>query len=155
MTIRALRADETELLKDFLYQAIFIPKGAEAPPETIVDLPELAVYYKDFGTGPADICLVAEESGRVVGAVWTRIMDDYGHVDDATPSLAMSLYREYRGRGYGTALLRGMLKLLKEHGFGRASLSVQKANYAVRLYTAAGFRTVKETSEEFIMIREL
>lgn len=33
-----------------------------------------------------------------IGAVWTRIMDDYGHVDDDTPSFAISLYKEYRGQ---------------------------------------------------------
>ncbi len=29
--IRRLRKGETELLKDFLYEAIFVPKGVEAP----------------------------------------------------------------------------------------------------------------------------
>ncbi len=29
--IRKLRADETEVLKDFLYEAIFIPEGVEPP----------------------------------------------------------------------------------------------------------------------------
>ena len=32
-----------------------------------------------------------------VGAVWTKIMDDYGYVDDDTSSFAISLYREHRG----------------------------------------------------------
>ena len=31
MHIRELRADETELLKDFLYEALFIPEGYGAP----------------------------------------------------------------------------------------------------------------------------
>lgn len=29
--IRSLRKGETELLKDFLYEAIFIPEGTESP----------------------------------------------------------------------------------------------------------------------------
>ena len=29
MHIRELRADETDLLKDFLYEAIFIPEGVK------------------------------------------------------------------------------------------------------------------------------
>jgi|GEM_PF-6465908 len=33
MLIRKLRNDETELLKEFLYEAIFIPEGVE-PPDT-------------------------------------------------------------------------------------------------------------------------
>ena len=40
--------------------------------------PELKLYYEDFGAGKADFSLVAENDGKVVGAVWTRIMNDYG-----------------------------------------------------------------------------
>ena len=102
----------------------------------------------------ADYCIVAEDDGRVVGAVWTRIMNDYGHVDDDTPSFAISLYKEYRGQGIGTQLMKDMLALLKK-GYERASLAVQKANYAVRMYEKVGFRTVDENDEEFIMVCEL
>lgn len=37
----------------------------------------------------------------------------------------------------------------------QASLAVQKANYAVRMYEKVGFRTVDENDEEFIMVCEL
>ena len=153
--IRKLSAEEHALLKDFLYEAIFIPEGVEAPPRDIVERPELRIYYDDFGTGPADHCLVAEADGRVVGAVWTRIMHDYGHVDDETPSFAISLYKEYRGKGIGTALMRRMLGLLKEQGYKKVSLAVQKANYAVRMYKHVGFETIDENEEEFIMVCRL
>ncbi|MBR5349183.1 MAG: GNAT family N-acetyltransferase [Lachnospiraceae bacterium] len=113
---------------------------------------ELKIYYEDFGNGRADFCLVAEDGGRVVGAAWTRIMNDYGHVDDETPSFAISLYKEYRGQGIGTKLMQGMLELLKDKGFLRASLAVQKANYAVHMYEKVGFRTVDENDEEYIMV---
>ena len=82
-------------------------------------------------------------------------MNDYGHVDDDTPSFAISLYKEYRGQGIGTAMMRKMLALLKAQGYKRASLAVQKANYAVRMYEAVGFKTVCENSEEYIMVCEL
>ena len=140
MHIRKLRDDETGLLKDFLYEAIFIPEGVEPPDRSIIGQPELALYYEGFGKGSADYCLVA---------------DDYGHVDNKTPSLAISLYKEYRGRGTGTALMREMLKLLRDQGYRRASLAVQKANYAVRMYEKAGFKTVDENAEEYIMVCEL
>ena len=155
MKIRKLRDDETKLLKDFLYEAIFIPEGMEPPDRSIVEQPELSLYYERFGNGPADNCLVAEVDGKVVGAVWTRIMNDYGHVDDETPSFAISLYKEYRGQGIGTAMMRKMLELLKSQGWKKASLAVQKANYAVRMYEAVGFRTVNENDEEYIMVCEL
>ena len=150
--IRKLRNDEPALLKEFLYEAIFIPKGVEPPPNEIVERPELQIYYEEFGSGSADHCLVAEAEGHVVGAVWTRIMNDYGHVDDDTPSFAISLLPKYRGLGIGTRLMKDMLALLKEQGFRRASLAVQKANYAVRMYKNVGFEIVDENDEEFIMV---
>lgn len=153
--IRKLYAEETDLLKDFLYEAIFIPEGVKPPARDIVKRPELRIYYDDFGTGSADHCLVAETNGHVVGAVWTRIMNDYGHVDDETPSFAISLLPEYRGKGIGTRLLLEMLSLLKKQGFRQAYLAVQKANYAVRMYKNAGFETIDENAEEYIMMCRL
>ena len=44
--IRSMRKSETELLKDFLYEAIFIPEGVEAPEKDIVEKPELRVLYR-------------------------------------------------------------------------------------------------------------
>ena len=79
-------------------------------------------------------------------------MNDYGHVDDDAPSFAISLYKEYRGKGIGTQLMKKMMTLLKEKGYKRASLAVQKANYAARMYEKVGFKAVDETDEEYIMV---
>ena len=124
--IRSLHKGETNLLKDFLYEAIFIAKGAEPPARDIIEKLELRVYT-----------------------------DDYGHVDDETPSFAISLYKEYRGQGIGSQLMVKMLELLKWQGYERASLAVQKANYAVKMYKKVGFKTVEENAEEYIMVCEL
>ena len=95
---------------------------------------------------------MAKADGKIVGAVWVRIMNDYGHIDDETPSLAISLYKEYRGFGIGTAMIKEILVLLKTHGYKQVSLSVQKANYAAKLYLKVGFEIVRENEEEYIMI---
>ena len=155
MIYREIQISEYGLLKDFLYQAIFIPEGVTPPDKSIIEWPELSLYYNDFGKGQADYCIVADDNGKVVGAVWTRIMNDYGHVDDETPSFAISLYKEYRGKGIGTEMMRRMLVLLRSRGYKKASLAVQKANYAVRMYKAVGFETVDENEEECIMVCEL
>ena len=42
--IRPLCQDESSLLKDFLYEAIFIPKGIEAPSREVINAPELKIY---------------------------------------------------------------------------------------------------------------
>lgn len=155
MELRRLRDNEIGLLQDFLYEAIFIPESVEPPAREIIHLPELKIYYENFGTGEADYCIVADDDSRVIGAVWTRIMNDYGHIDDETPSFAISLYKEYRGQGTGTRMMDEMLALLKEKGYKQASLAVQKSNYAVRMYEKVGFKTVDENEEEYIMVCEL
>lgn len=52
-----------------------------------------------------DWYFVAKIKEKIIGAVWVRIMNDYGHINDETPSFAMSLYEEYRNLGVGTALI--------------------------------------------------
>ena len=153
--IREIRPQETPLLEDFLYEAIFIPEGVMPPPKSIVKNEDLQVYIRDFGQSSDDKCLVAEADGKIVGAIWSRIMDDYGHVADDTPSIAISLYKEYRKKGIGTELLCRMIQSLRESGYKKVSLSVQKANYAARMYLKAGFTVVKENDEEYIMVLEL
>ena len=102
-----------------------------------------------------DIALVAEVDKKVVGAVWVRIMNDYGHIDNETPSFAVSLYKDYRGFGIGTDLMKEMLRILKDRGYKQASLAVQKANYAVRMYQKTGFEIVDENEEGYIMLCRL
>lgn len=151
-TIREIQKQEYPLLDNFLYEAIFIPEGVEPPPKNIITSPELQVYVEHFGESRDDWGLMAEADGKIVGAVWVRIMNDYGHIDNETPSLAISLYKEYRGLGIGTAMMKEILTLLKSHGYSRVSLSVQKANYAVKLYLKIGFEIVGENEEEYIMV---
>ncbi len=153
--IREMSSEEIPLLDDFLYEAIFIPEGVPAPPRSIIENEDLQVYVRDFGKKADDRCLVAEVGGRIVGAVWTRIMNDYGHIADGIPSLAISLYKDYRNQGIGTELLRKMLQLLRRDGYPQVSLSVQKANYAFRMYQKAGFEVVKGTEEEYLMVYKL
>lgn len=153
--IRKIRSEEHDLLREFLYHAIYLPQGVEPPSQSVIDLPELQVYLADFGTRPGDHCIVAEAAGKVVGAAWCRIMEDYGHIDNDTPSLAISLLPKYRGLGVGTRLLNGLLLLLQENGYLRASLSVQKENPALRLYERAGFRILAEKGTEYLMLRDI
>ncbi|MBQ8927480.1 MAG: GNAT family N-acetyltransferase [Oscillospiraceae bacterium] len=151
ITIRPMEPAEYPLLDTFLYHAIFLPEGVEPPPFSIVEQPELRVYTQDFGTSPHDRALVADRDGEIIGAVWVRIMDDYGHIDEDTPSLAISLLPAYRGQGTGTALMRAMLHELREAGYAQVSLSVQAANAAVRLYKRLGFTVLRAQDEELIM----
>ena len=153
--IRELRTSEVKELDTFLYEAIFFPDGVEAPPRDIILQPALQVYVADFGKREGDKCLVAEADANIIGAVWVRIMNDYGHLDDETPSFAISLLKEYRGYGIGTKLMQEMLEELRKDGYTQASLSVQKRNYAVKMYQKVGFEILRENDEEYIMVCRL
>lgn len=73
-------------------------------------------------------------------------------MDEDTPELAISLYKEYRGLGIGTELMKRMLELLRQKGYRKVSLAVQKDNYALHMYQKAGFQTIAEKEEEFILV---
>lgn len=154
-TIRTMKKQEFPLLEDFLYEAIFIPESMEVPPRSVISLPELQTYIKDFRLLKDDFALVAEIEKQIVGAVWVRIINDYGHIDSSTPSLAISLYKDYRKHGIGIAMMKEMLNLLRNHGYKSVSLSVQKANYAAKMYQKLGFKIVNENKDEWIMICHL
>ena len=136
-------------MKRFLFQWEW--KGRQ---KLLLNSQNFRYIFADFGKSD-DWCLVAEVKEKIVGAVWVRVMDDYGHIDDGTPSFAMSLYEEYRNMGIGTALMRDMLEFLKNKGYKQTSLSVQKANYAARMYQKVGFEVIDENEEEYIMVCRL
>ena len=152
MIIREMNPNEYRELENFLYEAIYIPDGEPQPSREILSRPELQVYVKNFGEQPADVCFVAVANEKIVGACWARIMNDYGHIDDETPSLAMSVLKNFRRKGIATALLKKIFAHLVEKNFKQVSLSVQQKNSAaVELYRKFKFEIVDVRGEEFLM----
>lgn len=124
-------------------------------PKSIINNSELQVYIKGFGTQKDDHCFCAEVDNKVVGAVWVRNINGYGSVDNVTVEFAISVFDKYQRMGIGTALMNRMLEHLKELNYPKASLAVQKENYAVRMYLNIGFDIVDENEQEYIMIHRL
>jgi ribosomal protein S18 acetylase RimI-like enzyme len=153
--VRVMRKSDPACLREFLYQAIFIPTGAEPPSRDVIDDPQLFSYIKDFGTQVGDLGVVAEQNGQVVGAAWTRIIPAYGYIDAETPELAISVLPEFRGYGVGTKLMKKLFGVVRSNGYARTSLSVQKENPAVRFYKRLGYKTVSENDKAYIMVRDL
>jgi ribosomal protein S18 acetylase RimI-like enzyme len=152
--IRSMKPADYSVLADFLYHAIFQLPGAESLPREVLSKPEIAIYIDGFG-GKDDLGVVAEQNGQIVGAAWTRIIPAFGHVDNDTPELAISVLPEYRRQGIGMKLLKKLFELLAEKGYKQTSLSVQKDNPAVHLYQRMGYRTVSENDEDYIMVQDL
>lgn len=152
MTIRPIRRNETPLLTEFLYEAIFTA-GATPPPRTVIQHPMLWRYIDRFGSRRHDHCLVAEQDGYIVGAVWVRLMHGYGFRDSRTPEMAIAVYPQWRGRGIGTRLVAGMEHLLRSKRYDAVSLSVQRDNPAIRLYERAGFVVAEASGQELVMVK--
>ncbi|PRR80949.1 GNAT family N-acetyltransferase [Clostridium vincentii] len=156
--IREMDPDEISILKDMLYEAIFQPDETNLLPREVIQQPELSVFINNWGQSD-DLCLVAESDGKIVGAVWTRILagevKGFGNIDDQTPEFAISLYKEYRNQGIGTALMKQMLQNLKARGYKKTSLAVQQENYAVNMYKNVGFEIVAKLEEEYLMVCDL
>ncbi|MCM1386879.1 MAG: GNAT family N-acetyltransferase [Bacillus sp. (in: Bacteria)] len=156
--VRPIKREEYLYLNDFLYDALYVAQGQKMPSRDIIEQPGLAIYIEDFG-GVDDLCLVAEFEGHLIGAAWTRILDGdvkgYGNISGSVPEFAISVKKNYRRQGIGTKLMKAMIVLLKARGYEKVSLSVNKDNYAYRLYRRLGFQVVKVREEDYLMVLEL
>ncbi|MEA4918803.1 GNAT family N-acetyltransferase [Proteiniphilum sp.] len=159
ITIREIRNNEIGKLEDMLYEAIYQTDELYPIPRSVVNIPEINAYIKDFGKLKHDYCLVADLNGDIIGAVWVRVISGtikgYGYIDDETPEFALSLFKEYRNKGIGTKLMTRMIEYLRRKGYKQTSLSVQKENYAVGLYKKLGFEIVAENDEDYLMLLHL
>ncbi|OFY44202.1 MAG: GNAT family N-acetyltransferase [Bacteroidetes bacterium GWF2_40_14] len=157
--IREIEKDEIDKLEDMLYEAVYQPDKNNLIPRDVIKVPKIYAYIDKFGTLNDDYCLVADLNGRIIGAVWVRIITGkikgYGNVDNKTPEFAISLFKEYRNKGLGTTLMNKMINYLQKKRYEQTSLSVQKENYAVRLYKKLGFEIVDENNEYYIMVLKL
>lgn len=155
---RCIEESDIHLLPSLLYDAIFIPEGVERPQEDIINRPELSCYFEAFGES-GDYCLIAEFDNEVVGACWVRlfkgIQKGYGYINDDIPELCMSVFPVFRNKGIGTKLFTQMLADLKIQGYAEVSLSVDKANYAYRMYMRFGFSIHHEDDKSATMIKSL
>lgn len=155
-TIRPIQPDETDVLAGLLYEAIYQPPGQDPYPYDIIYTPEIYIYIDGFGQAEDDLCLVAETGDTIIGAVWTRILNGpikgFGNLDDETPEFAIAVQPEHRNKGVGTRLMRSMIALLRENGYRRASLSVDKENAAVQMYQKVGMQIYDEREDDYIML---
>ncbi|MDR0505501.1 MAG: GNAT family N-acetyltransferase [Dysgonamonadaceae bacterium] len=145
------------LLENLLYEAIFQPEGTEPLPRNIIKKPEIDVYIRDFGKKKDDLCMFAELNGKTVGGAWLRILDGnpkgYGNIDHDTPELAIAVFKPYQNIGIGTSLMYNIIDLtFHSRGYKQISLSVDKANYAVKMYKKFGFEIISENEHDYIMV---
>ncbi len=157
--IREIKPDEVSILEDMLYESIYQPDETNPISREVINVPKVRVYIDNFLQKKDDYCLVADLNGHIIGAVWVRILageiKGYGNVNGKTPEFAISLFKEYRKQGIGTMLMKKMISYLVEKDYYQTSLSVQKENYAVRMYQKLGFEIIGENREDYLMLLKL
>ena len=156
--IREMHPSEYPLLAEFICEAIYFGgKSLNDEQRAIVLADPLCVAaFEGFGTRDDDLALVAEVDGQLAGCCWARTVEEYGHIDDETPSLSIALFPQYRGQGIGTALMSRIIEELTAAGYTRISLSVDKDNPARHLYERLGFKIIGDGFDdtEWLMLRE-
>ena len=159
MKIRKIEKNEVGFLGSMLYEAIFVPHGKPAPPKDIIRKQSLSKYIDNWYKDQYDIALVAEVKNQLIGAIWGRLFDNenkgYGFIDNHTPELVMAIRSEFRNKGIGTNLLTSLFSEYQKIGVDQLSLSVDKANGAIRLYEKMDFKIVEEQGTSWTMKKQL
>ena len=155
--MRRAVGDDQACIREMLYQAVYVAEGQSPGEQSIVDEPELAVYHEGW-MRKGDEGVIAEVSGRSVGAAWVRLFSKeapgYGFVSEDIGELTIALLPEYRGCGIGTMMLKRLLDLLARQGVHTLSLSVDPLNPALRLYKRFGFIETGTIGDSLVMTRK-
>ncbi|MDJ0770888.1 MAG: GNAT family N-acetyltransferase [Ilumatobacter sp.] len=150
MVIRPAGSEDEPFLREMQYEALFVPPGAPPFAPEAVDDPGIRRYYAGFGSLPGDVGFVAETERGPIGAVWARLVQGYGFVDERTPEIGLAVVAAERGRGVGSALLSALVEVVP-----RCSLCVDMRNPARRLYRRFDFVEVRRDGEfASVMLRE-
>lgn len=162
MRVRIAAHSDLPFLWEMLYQAIYVPAGADPLPRGILDHPKVSHYLEDFPARTGDVGWIAEVDGQAIGAVWCRRMPasdpGYGFVGPDIPELTIAVGPMHRGHGVGSALLRTMLAYGRTHDWPAVSLSVDHRNPARHLYGRFGFQRVASNRPEeygWTMVKQL
>ena len=159
-TIRRARADDVSFLEAMLAAAA--NWDAERAPTSMADTlarPDFAHYVQDWPRDD-DIGVIAENDlGKPVGAAWCRHLPEhdpgYGFIAVSIPEVTIGVAADVRGQGVGSELLSALASEAALQGVAALSLSVEKANPAMRLYRRLGYIDVRDTGDATTMQLDL
>jgi GNAT superfamily N-acetyltransferase len=159
-TIRPAQAGDAGFLTDMLLAATnWSPQWPERTRRQVLASPTTAHYVAGWPRA-GDLGVIAEADGQPAGATWLRFLPEsdpgYGFVAADVPELTIGVTAAWRGRGLGRALLRAVSEQARAAGISRISLSVERKNFAQKLYESEGFRVVDSSdAQSDTMIKDL
>jgi GNAT superfamily N-acetyltransferase len=158
--IRPAAASDAGFLADMLVAAVnWSTEWRPKSPDFILSAPGTAHYLAGWPRD-TDLGVLAEADGQPVGAAWLRFLPatdpGYGFVAADVPELTIGVAAGWRGQGVGRALLRAIAGQARARGIARISLSVERKNYAQRLYLSEGYRIMDSSdAQSDTMIKDL
>jgi GNAT superfamily N-acetyltransferase len=157
--LRPAVGEDARFLADMLVEAAnWSPAPRRARVQILAD-PTLAPYVSGW-MRPADAGVVAESpAGDPIGACWYRLFDrskpGAGFVAGGVPELTLGVGQHWRAQGVGRELLRSVAQVARSAGYARLSLSVDRGNFAQRLYVSEGFVVVSSGERSDTMVKVL
>ncbi len=149
MQIRPATVADTEEILALIYElAVYekAPEEAKATREQIVE--------GFFGDNPKVFCEIVEADGAIAGlAIWFLNYSTWQGKHGIYPE-DLFIRPQYRGKGYGKALLKHLAAICEERGYGRFQWWVLDWNTpAIEFYKSLGAKamdswTVYRVSEE-------
>ena len=165
--IRRARAEDGSFLTDMLVEAVnWSPEWKPRSRQRVLADSKTARYIAGWPRD-TDLGVIAEAASadparpaEPAGATWLRFLPaaepGYGFVAEDVPELSIGVAASWRGRGLGRALLRAVAEQARGQGISRISLSVERKNYAQRLYLSEGYRIVDSSDKDAdTMIKDL
>ena len=158
-TVRPAEASEAAFIEEMLVEAAnWQPANKRSRQDTLAN--DQVRHYVNGWPRRGDVSVVAQTpEGTTIGAAWYRHFSPdepgYGFIDAAIPELSIGVVTEWRGRGVGGAMLDTLCQAAIERGVAALSLSVARANPALRLYERHHFRVVSDTGGSVTMRLDL
>jgi GNAT superfamily N-acetyltransferase len=145
-SIRPAAAGDGAFLVDMLMEAVnWSPEWKVQSRSRVLSTHRTAHYITGWPRD-SDLGVIAEADGKRVGAAWLRFFPDsdlgYGFVAADVPELTIGVAAHWRGRGVGRALLRAIAERAMSAGISQISLSVERKNFAQKLYLSEGYQIV-------------
>jgi GNAT superfamily N-acetyltransferase len=155
--IRPANRDDARILSAMLVEAANWNASRARPRVTVLEDPAVLRYIAGWKR-PGDFGCVAEDAhGSAVGACWARLFPanapGSGFVAVGVPELTLGVNPQWRAQGVGRALLQEIARAAAASGAARLSLSVDRRNFAQRLYVSEGYVTVESRLIADTMVR--
>jgi GNAT superfamily N-acetyltransferase len=154
----AVRADASFLVEMVCEAANWHPDRVRPKPDLLAD-PHVMRYARGWKRPADDGVIAVDDSGESIGACWYRVLPanepGYGYVAPGVPELTLGVRPMWRAQGVGRELLVATCDLARERGHQRISLSVERANFAQRLYRSEGFAVLESGPDSDTMVRTL